>query len=79
MVPGGYGTTAAGHAKDGSGNIYLVDTDTLFNGVLQAPVVNISQNPIITGRYTRLCDMFCLGETSVNGKFKGLGKIVHLS
>lgn len=79
MVPGGYGTTAAGHAKDGSGNIYLVDTDTLFNGVLQAPVVNISQNPIITGRYTRLCDMFCLGETTVNGKFKGLGKIVHLS
>lgn len=63
----------------GVGNIYLIDNDIIFNGVLQAPVVNLSENPLITGRYTRLCDMYCMGETQAVGPFKGLGKIIHLA
>lgn len=75
MVNGG--TKAADHG-DGVGDIFLFDNNILFNGVISAPVVNISQDPIITGRYTRLCDMYQIGEVQVAGMFRGLGKIKHL-
>lgn len=74
MVSGG---TAADHST-GVGDIFLLDSETIFNGMLSAPQVNISQNPIITGRYTRLCDMYQICEVQVAGAFKGLGKIKHL-
>lgn len=78
MVQKGYGTTAGGHADDGVSRMYLTDSDTMFVGQLRAPAVEISQNPIITGRYIRLCDMSQYGEVQVAGMFRGLGKIIHL-
>ena len=65
-------------AKDGVSRIFALDNSILFNGVLRAPTVELSENPIITGKYIRLCDMNYFGETQVNGPFKGLGKIIHL-
>lgn len=64
--------------KDGVSRMYLLDNDIIFNGVLRAPTVELSENPIITGKYIRLCDMNTMGEIQVSGAFKGLGKIVHL-
>lgn len=75
MVQGG---TAADHSA-GVSDIFITNSNTLSYGVLSAPQVNISQNPIITGRYTRLCDMFQIGEMQVSGMFKGLGKIKHIA
>lgn len=65
-------------ANAGVSRIYLMDNDILFNGVLRAPTVELSQNSIVTGRYIRLVDMNSMGEIQVNGPFKGLGKIIHL-
>lgn len=78
MVQKGYGPTTGGHADDGVSRMYLTDSDTMFVGQLRAPAVEISQNPIITGRYIRLCDMSQYGEVQVAGMFRGLGKIIHL-
>lgn len=78
MVQKGYGTTAGGHANDGVSRIYLTDSETMFLGQLRAPAVELSQNPIITGKYIRLCDMSQYGEVQVAGMFRGLGKIIHL-
>lgn len=66
------------NANAGVARIYLFDNDILFNGVLRAPTVEMSQDSIVTGRYIRLADIHNMGEVQVNGKFKGLGKIVHL-
>ena len=76
MVNGG---TVGGSYADGVGDIFLIDSDIISKGVIQAPVVEISQNPIMTGRYTRLCDMHEIGEVQVKGMFKGLGKIKHIA
>lgn len=64
--------------QDGVSRMYLIDNDIIFNGVLRAPTVELSENPIITGKYIRLCDMNAFGEIQVAGMFKGLGKVVHL-
>lgn len=81
QMPRGTAQDGSGSAPytEGVGNIYLFNNDILFNGVLMAPVVEVSDNTLINGRYTRLCDMHCMGETQVAGAFKGLGKIVHLA
>ena len=76
MVQGG---TVGNSYADGVGDIFLIDSDIISKGVIQAPVVEISQNPIMTGRYTRLCDMHEIGEVQVKGMFKGLGKIKHIA
>lgn len=65
-------------ATDGCARMYLTDSDILFNGVVRAPVVEQTENSIISGRYIRLADMNVIQETQVDGKFKGLGKIIHL-
>jgi hypothetical protein len=74
----GYGPTTGGHADDGISRMYFADSENLFMGVLRAPNVLMSDNPLITQRYTRLCDMNQFGEVQYKGMFKGLGKIVHL-
>ncbi len=66
------------NANAGVARIYLFDNDILFNGVLRAPTVEMSQDSIVTGRYIRLADIHNMGEVQVNGKFKGLGKLIHL-
>ena len=65
-------------ATAGCARMYLTDSDILFNGVVRAPVVEQTENSIISGRYIRLADMNVIQETQVDGKFKGLGKIIHL-
>lgn len=77
MVQGGYGTTAAGHAGEGVGRIYLIDKENIFNGTLRAMTVELSENPIVLQRYVRLADMNVLGEIQAT-KFRSSGKIVHL-
>lgn len=64
--------------QDGVSRMFLFDNDIMFMGQLRAPTVELSENPIITGKYIRLCDMNQFGEVQVAGAFKGLGKIVHL-
>lgn len=66
------------NANAGVARIYLFDNDILFNGVLRAPTVEMSQDSIVTGRYIRLADIHNMGEVQVNGMFKGLGKLIHL-
>jgi len=48
--------------QDGVSRMFLMDNDIIFNGVLRAPTVELSENPIITGKYIRLCDMNQFGE-----------------
>lgn len=64
--------------QDGVSRMYLFDNDIMFMGQLRAPTVELSENPIITGKYIRLCDMNQFGEVQVAGAFRGLGKVVHL-
>lgn len=78
QVRKGQGPTSGGKADDGVGRMYLIDSDIIFNGTLLAPNVELSQNPLITGKYIRLCDMSQYGEVQVGGPFRGIGKIVHL-
>lgn len=89
MVTRGYGAgtisndvlTPAQTQKTGSGNMYLMGSDLLTMGVLTAPTVTVSENVLINGSYTRLCDMYQQGETQVVGEkgFKSLGKVIHLA
>ena len=64
-------------ATAGVGRIYLMDTETLGRGVLKSTVVNVSDNPLITQGYNRLCNMYDLSEVQCTG-FRGQGKILHI-
>ena len=63
--------------NDGVGRIYLVDTANLARGIAKATTINISDNPLVTDVYSRVCNMYDLSELQCTG-FRGQGKIVHL-
>lgn len=85
QVPKGtFTSTASGTAvtisatnNDGVGRIYLVDTANLARGIAKATTINISDNPLITDVYSRVCNMYDLSELQCTG-FRGQGKIIHL-
>lgn len=70
-------STAAVLNNDGVGRIYLVDTANLARGIAKATTINISDNPLITDVYSRVCNMYDLSELQCTG-FRGQGKIIHL-
>ena len=63
--------------NDGVGRIYLVDTANLARGIAKATTINISDNPLVTDVYSRVCNMYDLSELQCTG-FRGQGKIIHL-
>ena len=85
QVPKGtFTSTASGTAvtisatnNDGVGRIYLVDTANLARGIAKATTINISDNPLVTDVYSRVCNMYDLSELQCTG-FRGQGKIIHL-
>lgn len=70
-------STTAVLNNDGVGRIYLVDTANLARGIAKATTINISDNPLITDVYSRVCNMYDLSELQCTG-FRGQGKIIHL-
>ena len=60
----------------GVGRIYLLDTENIGRGSLKETVVNVSDNPLITGSYNRLCNMYSLSEIQATN-FRGQGCIKH--
>ena len=70
-------TTAAVLNNDGVGRIYLVDNANLARGIVKATVVNVTDNPLVSDVYSRVCNMYDLSELQCTG-FRGQGKIIHL-
>ena len=70
-------STTAVLNNDGVGRIYLVDTANLARGIAKATTINISDNPLVTDVYSRVCNMYDLSELQCTG-FRGQGKIIHL-
>lgn len=70
QVPRGY----TGNQTAGVGRMYLVDVETLSRGILKAPVVNVSDNPLITGSFNRVCNMYDLSEAQCVS-FRASGKV----
>ena len=70
-------STTAVLNNDGVGRIYLVDNANLARGIAKATVVNVSDNPLVTDVYSRVCNMYDLSELQCTG-FRGQGKIIHL-
>lgn len=64
-------------ATQGVGRMYLIDTEALSRGSLKETVVNVSDNPLITQSYNRVCNMYSLSEVQASG-FRGLGKVIHI-
>ena len=80
QVAKGTVTVSGGTASlnnDGVSRIYLVDTANLARGIAKATTINISDNPLITDVYSRVCNMYDLSEMQCTG-FRGQGKIIHL-
>ena len=80
QVAKGTVTTSGGTStlnNDGVSRIYLVDTANLARGIAKATTINISDNPLITDVYSRVCNMYDLSEMQCTG-FRGQGKIIHL-
>ena len=61
----------------GVGRIYLLDTENIGRGSLKETVVNVSDNPLVTGSYNRLCNMYSLSEIQATN-FRGQGKIIAI-
>jgi hypothetical protein len=80
QVATGTVTTSSGTStlnNDGVSRIYLVDSANLARGIAKATTINISDNPLITDVYSRVCNMYDLSEMQCTG-FRGQGKIIHL-
>lgn len=65
-------------ANAGVGRMYLLDTENIGRGSLKETVVNVSENPIVTGSYNRLCNLYSLSEVQATS-FRALGKVIHIA
>lgn len=62
----------------GVGRMYLLDTENIGRGSLKETVVNVSEDPLVTGSYNRLCNLYSLSEVQATS-FRALGKVIHIA